>query len=386
MAPIPEKTQVHVDRLLGSKVGDLTIVEALGEGRFSTRYRATRPTGEALLLEVLRLGVEEREAEVRSVDAIRCKGVPVTLEFGALRDGRRYRVLDALGGVPLDAWLRGRGEISAGELVTLLTHVAEVLQVTHAWAHFHGSLDASTVLVMPDGEVKLVDFGVWRTPPDAASDVRALGALGAFAWRGEGGHRAKPPEVLARVLDDLDAGRITDMPGAFRALSALPVQTPLASQPAPTPARPTRSRRPALALAAGTVVVATGLLTAWWFTRDLDSEMMDTDDLAQLEVDDAPQPEVLPSLPVTEQPSEPVKRAPNANRKVVAVPSAEALQDVMWRFERKLRARSKPGDDLTQALAVLNQQRLRLAGTPSVKDRKDVAKKLVGWRLSYLKR
>ena len=44
------------------------------------------------------------------------------------------------------------------------------------------------------------------------------------------------------------------------------------------------------------------------------------------------------------------------------------------------------GDDADQALNVLNKQRLRLTGTPSEGDRKDVARQLAGWRRSYLGR
>ncbi|MBS1153937.1 MAG: hypothetical protein H6Q89_5635 [Myxococcaceae bacterium] len=44
------------------------------------------------------------------------------------------------------------------------------------------------------------------------------------------------------------------------------------------------------------------------------------------------------------------------------------------------------GDDVDQALYVLNKQRLRLTGSPTEQDRKDVAQQLAGWRRSYLRR
>ena len=52
------------------------------------------------------------------------------------------------------------------------------------------------------------------------------------------------------------------------------------------------------------------------------------------------------------------------------------------RFHRKVR----PGDDIDQAMYVLNKQRLRLTGEVTEKDRKDVARQLAGWWRSYLRK
>ena len=41
--------------------------------------------------------------------------------------------------------------------------------------------------------------------------------------------------------------------------------------------------------------------------------------------------------------------------------------------------------DMDAALFVLNKQRLRLTGSPTENDRRDVAKQLAGWKRSYLR-
>jgi len=221
VAPLPDKTQAHVDRLLGSKVGSLSVLARLAEGRFSTFYRAMRENGEQVMIEVLRLGVTERASEVGSVDAVGCPGVIATLAFGTLPDGRSYRVLRTFVGESLEERLQSRGPMSPVEAITLLARVSEVLQVTHAWAIFHGSLEASTVRVAPDGAVQLLDFGLWRTPPSASVDLKALGTLGWFLLRGEAGADVVVPGSVSGLLNDLQADRLADMPAAHRALMAV---------------------------------------------------------------------------------------------------------------------------------------------------------------------
>jgi hypothetical protein len=56
------------------------------------------------------------------------------------------------------------------------------------------------------------------------------------------------------------------------------------------------------------------------------------------------------------------------------------------RLDSRFRQQVRPGDDIDGALYVLNKQRLRLSGSPTEQDRKDVARQLAGWRRSYLLR
>lgn len=388
MVSIPDKTQVHVDRLIGSKVGDLTVLESLGEGRFGTRYRAVRTGGAPITLEVLRLGLQEREHEVRAVDAVGCKQVPATSEFGTLRDGRRYRVLAAFDGESLEQRVQRLGPLPPPDIVKVLTGIAEALQAPHAWAQFHGNLEASTVVVAPDGAVHLLDFGLWKTTPSAETDLIALGALGWYLFRGEAAVVTPAPASLARLLSDLEVGAITDMAAAHQALSTLQLY-PTAPSSANLPIVPSRpagpSRRGEL-LAGLLLLVIGGLIGLGWLLLRPEADT-ESEDVAVLEGAEAAPPEPTALQPVAEDPNANTTDSPrrSVGKKSAGVPTAEALQAIMSRFERKLRAQMKPGDDLDQALAVLNQQRLRLTGSPTVEDRKDVAKKLVGWRLSYLR-
>jgi hypothetical protein len=67
------------------------------------------------------------------------------------------------------------------------------------------------------------------------------------------------------------------------------------------------------------------------------------------------------------------------------VPSAQVLMEEISRLEKRLLKTSKQGDELDQAMFVLNKQRLRLTGNVSESDRRDVANQLRGWKRSYLR-
>ena len=98
---------------------------------------------------------------------------------------------------------------------------------------------------------------------------------------------------------------------------------------------------------------------------------------------------VLPEEPPAPQPLETgePRFTPTAPRTTVkAVPTAQVLYVQTTKLEALLRKRARPGDDVDQALFVLNKQRLRLTGNPSLEDRREVARQLAGWRRSYLRR
>ena len=107
-------------------------------------------------------------------------------------------------------------------------------------------------------------------------------------------------------------------------------------------------------------------------------------DLLDDATDVAPdEPEVRTPEPTQTEPRPPSLTVP---RRARPVPSAAALQEEISRLEFRFRKQLRPGDDIDAALYVLNKQRLRLSGSPTEQDRKDVARQLAGWRRSYVLR
>ena len=105
--------------------------------------------------------------------------------------------------------LQRRGPLSTGELVTLLSPLAQVLAAAHLRGLCHGHLGTGDVLLTADGRPLLADLGLRLTAGDQGSPGGDLAALGALA-RAAGGDPAVFTEdlfsgdgttVAARLLD-----------------------------------------------------------------------------------------------------------------------------------------------------------------------------------------
>lgn len=406
--PIPDSTQVHVDRLVGARLGALEVDARVAEGRFGTLYRA-RHNGKDVTLEVLRSELTGDDQEVKASNAIKCAGIASVSDFGQLPDGRRYRVMEFLDGESLDQLMHSRGKFSPPDAVKILGQVAEVLEAAHAWAVPHGNLGPSSILVVR-GAVKLIDFGLAKRRASVEGDLYELGELGFALLTGEElGERAPPPlgsgipEPVDRLLRELLDRAVTDATAARKELASVlsllldpgPSTSLLVNRPLPPPPTPstTRSTRvPVLGLAALALVLVLVLAggTALYLAQPgmpvveaplppEEEELLLEEEPEQVETQALPGPVTGPRPP---SPS-PSTSGP---RRVQGVPSAKALAEEISRLEARFYKQVRPGEDVDQALYVLNKQRLRLTGSPTEQDRKDVAKQLAGWRRSYLRK
>lgn len=225
-----------------------------------------------------------------------------------------------------------------------------------------------------------------------------LGRLGFTLLTGDERLEGPPPplkdpslEPIDRLLRELVEQRVKNATAARKELSDLALQLGAAGRPT--------WRRWALALVAlGAVAAAAGGYAVALREPSADDARLTEEEetaLAEEETADAPDtPEVPAPLvpvepvavaPVDKPDSPPVRPPPRVvRRRPGPPPEAEALLAMMSKFERQLRRQTRDPDELDQALHMLNRQRARLTGTPTVADRRDVARQLAGWRRSYL--
>ena len=101
--PIPDSTQAYVDRLIGTQVGGFEVLARVTEGRLGTIYRGQQvASGKPVTIEVLRSELVGDDEAAKAANAIKVVGIAAVLGFGELPDGRRYRVMELLGGESLD--------------------------------------------------------------------------------------------------------------------------------------------------------------------------------------------------------------------------------------------------------------------------------------------
>lgn len=163
-------------------------------------------------------------------------------------------VLDLAAGGSLATLLARRGILDAGEVVTVGAPMARALAAAHACGLVHGDVRPAKVLFTAAGMPLLagLEFGA-GLEADAASDVRALGALchellAGAPPRAPGTELVSAPRPLAAAIELALQADPTLRPDAAGFASALrrahppaPVRWTSAAQPPAAPAQPVRS-------------------------------------------------------------------------------------------------------------------------------------------------
>jgi peptidoglycan hydrolase-like protein with peptidoglycan-binding domain len=101
--------------------------------------------------------------------------------------GTLFLTMELLEGTSLDAILRKNGSQGApmADLLPILRQIVSALQFAHSEGIVHSDLKPANVIVLPNGRVKVIDFGISRAIPNpnqltselTTFDVKALGAM-----------------------------------------------------------------------------------------------------------------------------------------------------------------------------------------------------------------
>jgi eukaryotic-like serine/threonine-protein kinase len=116
--------------------------------------------------------------EARAASRVRHPGVVEILDFGALLDGRGFMVMELVDATTLRDVL-DQGPMDPAQAVRVLASIASAIEAAHAQGVIHRDLKPENVFVLPDDEVKVVDFGAAKmllaSPPSDTADGRVLG-------------------------------------------------------------------------------------------------------------------------------------------------------------------------------------------------------------------
>ncbi|MFE5004750.1 serine/threonine-protein kinase [Streptomyces sp. NPDC056696] len=97
--------------------------------------------------------------EARLTSRLEHPGIPAVHDHGS-HDGELYLVMELVPGRALDAVLKSDGPLSVERAADIARRAAEVLAYAHGQSVVHRDLKPSNLMVTPDGEIKVLDFGV----------------------------------------------------------------------------------------------------------------------------------------------------------------------------------------------------------------------------------
>ena len=174
-----------IEKLVNARIGDYVLVREIGRGTHSSLFQAADPRGgRMVVIKVLHVSAasgpdattpeaaheparvqEARLArEARALAHLSHPNILTIYETGE-HDGFPFLVMEYLYGHPLRQIL-DRKSLSLEEAAGILEQLAGAVDAVHAQEILHRDIRPSNVMILHDGRVKLVDFGLARQPGD----------------------------------------------------------------------------------------------------------------------------------------------------------------------------------------------------------------------------
>lgn len=164
-APLPEPP-ASPSLQPGTRIGPYRIVQSIGEGGMGTVYQALREDiGKLVALKVVKGGIESqfllsRFANERRILAhLEHPYVTRFLDTGLTGGGHPYFVMEFVDGEPIDVHCDAR-RLDTRHRLELFLRVCAGVEYAHRNLVVHRDLKPANILVAPDGDPKLLDFGI----------------------------------------------------------------------------------------------------------------------------------------------------------------------------------------------------------------------------------
>lgn len=184
---------------LPAQIGRYEVLEEIAGGSFSVLYKCRDPeTHEVLALKVCQTDDQDvlarfsREAEI-AIELDHPNIVRV-VDFGVSDEGP-YLAEEFLQGRNLNERIDSPESLSSSGRIEILLQIAQGLAYAHGVGVLHRDVTPSNVLVLDDGRVKLIDFGLARLLRSDVRSTRAGSILGTAGY-------LPPEQVLGEPVDE----------------------------------------------------------------------------------------------------------------------------------------------------------------------------------------
>lgn len=159
------------------EVGGLAIEHPLGDGGFATVFAAVDDiSGERFAVKMLRHELVWRDEYAdrfrREAEVIRSIEHPNVVRVERIVDAYAtiFIVMELVPGMDLLEYVTRFGPLRPAEVRFVFRRMALALQAAHEQQVVHRDVKPANILVAPDGEPKLLDFGVAITPEEARAE------------------------------------------------------------------------------------------------------------------------------------------------------------------------------------------------------------------------
>ena len=157
------------------RIGPYTVESLLGRGGMGSVWLARRSDGlfeRLVALKLLHPGLagaasaaERFKRERNILAALDHPNIARLLDAGVTDDGQPYLALEYVAGLPLFEYC-DQERLDLGARIELMLQVLRAVQVAHQALVIHRDLKPANILVTPEGQARLLDFGIAKLMPD----------------------------------------------------------------------------------------------------------------------------------------------------------------------------------------------------------------------------
>jgi serine/threonine-protein kinase len=153
--------------LTGQQIGPFSVEKELGSGAMGSVYRAKYiKTGKRVAIKLIAPGLagsdkamERFEREAAILKQLTHPNIVKLYATGKFQ-GTPFYAMEYIEGESLDRVMARRGRVTWEEVVTMGQQLCAALQHAHERGIIHRDLKPSNLMVLPDGTIKLTDFGI----------------------------------------------------------------------------------------------------------------------------------------------------------------------------------------------------------------------------------
>jgi len=166
--------------MIGSTLGNYKILEKLGEGGQGTVYKAVdSKLGRTLVIKVLPAELTAREAnlkrferEARLASALDHPNICTIFDLNEI-NGIHFIAMQYIEGRNVRQLVNGR-PLSLESALSITLQTADALAAAHARGIIHRDIKAGNVMVTPNGQVKVLDFGLAKLLDEDAARTSGI--------------------------------------------------------------------------------------------------------------------------------------------------------------------------------------------------------------------
>ena len=170
------------------KIGKYEIQSEVGRGGFGRVYKALDPDVKRLVaIKILAAPPDDDlrarfQFEAAAAGNLRHKNIVTIYDFGEFEQ-KPFLVMEYLEGQTLQEVIASHQTLSILQEMTVMSQVADGLQCAHINGVVHRDVKPANIMVLPDGAVKIMDFGIARaTRQDATRLTQAGFMLGTLRY------------------------------------------------------------------------------------------------------------------------------------------------------------------------------------------------------------